>query len=340
MLGYGIAVGVIAIMIAVGGIIYGLGYAMDSRKLKEFGMTELQQSLINGVIVGVLVAAFAPGGLMAGIINNVVGSTAPGLSCSALTSTNMAICFASSYLVGLRPITINGAAYPSLLEDTLLLLVPLSITYTVIGLVSSLTLSVGVASISLSSVFHPLLAQLGYVIEALTFALTGIYAQSALLDVIAVIAVPVMLPVGIVLRTFYFTRRLGGAIMAIAIGLFAVFPLTYLFAAQIASGFSSTVGNVTTSDMLAGATVLEKGVLSSATSNSTAGGLMHLAFSEGAAAVKSLEAMMQSVVEAIAALIVEVFFIPVLSISLTIISVRELARILGSEVSFGKFDMF
>ncbi len=340
MLGYGIAVSVIAIMIAVGGIVYGLGYAMDSRKLKDFGMAELQQSLINGVIVGVLVAAFAPGGLIIGVINGIVGGAAPGISCNSLTSANMAICFASDYLAGLKPIAINGASYPSLLEDTLLLLVPLSVAYAALGLVSSLTLGVGVASISLSSAFHPLLAQLGYVIEALTLALTGIYAQSALLDVIAVIAVPVMLPVGIVLRTFYFTRRLGGAVMAIAIGLFAVFPLTYLFAAQIATGFSSTVSNTTASEMLSGATALEAGMLNATTSNSTASGFIGVVLKQGTAAIKSLQAMMQYIVDTIATLIVEVFFIPVLSVALTIISIRELARILGSEVSFGKFDMF
>ena len=48
MLGYSIAVSVIAIMISVGGIVFGLGYAFDNNRLKMFGRDELVQSFING----------------------------------------------------------------------------------------------------------------------------------------------------------------------------------------------------------------------------------------------------------------------------------------------------
>jgi hypothetical protein len=92
--------------------------------------------------------------------------------------------------------------------------------------------------------------------------------------------------------------------------------------------------------MLSGATALEAGMLNATTSNSTASGFIGVVLKQGTAAIKSLQAMMQYIVDTIATLIVEVFFIPVLSVALTIISIRELARILGSEVSFGKFDMF
>lgn len=342
MLGYGIAVSIIAIMISAGGIVYGVGYAMDNRKLKDFGITELQQSLINGVIVGVLVAAFAPNGIMTSVINGLAGGSVTGLSCSPYVDSNMAICFANDYLTGITPITINGVKYTSLLGDTFILLVPLSVAYATLGIVSSLSFSIGVLSVSLSSAFHPLLAQLSYIIEALTFAMIGIYAQSVLLKVIALVALPVMLPIGIILRTFYFTRRLGGAVMAIAIGLFAVFPLTYLFDAQIAASFAGLIASTAAINVLNTASSLGSGLIGSVPSgsNSIGGGFVSSIISEGTDAVKGLQLLVQGLIEGLAALIVEVFFIPVLSVALTIISTRELARILGSEVSFGKFDMF
>ncbi len=342
MLWYSVAVSIIAIMIGVGGIIYGVGYAMDNRRLKDFGLGELQQSLVNGVIVGALVAVFAPSGFMTGIINGMVGGSVSGLSCGPFTSSNMAICFANDYLAGTTPVMINGVMYMSLLGDTLKMLVPLSLAYVGMGIVSSLSFSIGVISVSLSAAFHPLLTQLSYIIEALTFAMIGIYAQSMLLKVIAVVAMPLMLPVGIVLRTFYFTRRLGGAVMAIAIGLFVVFPLTYLFDAQIASSFTTAITGIAALSILNSTTSLSGGIIGSApaSSNSTDTGLLSSLVSQGGAAVKELQVQVQKLIEGLALLVVEVFFMPVLSIALTIISMRELARVLGSEVSFGKFDIF
>ena len=342
MLGYNIAVSIIAIMIGIGGIVYGVGYAMDSRKLKDFGMTELQQSLINGVIVGVLVAAFAPHGLIAGVINGLVGGQVNNLSCSPYTNSNMAICFANDYLVGTGPVTIGGTKYLSLLGDTLLMLIPLSVAYAALGIVSSLSFSIGIASISLGAIFHPLLAQLSYIIEALSFAMIGIYAQSMLLKVIAIVAMPLMLPVGIVLRTFYFTRRLGGAVMAIAIGLFAVFPLTYLFDAQIASDFGASVTGLAASSILNNTSSFSGTIIGStpASSNGIDKGFIGSLLGEGTATVKELQLLIQTLTEELAVLVVEVFFVPVLSVALTIISIRELARVLGSEVSFGRFDIF
>ena len=53
-----------------------------------------------------------------------------------------------------------------------------------------------------------------------------------------------------------------------------------------------------------------------------------------------MNGFIQSIVDYLALLIVEVVFLPLLSIILTIISARELARIMGSEISFGRFDVF
>ncbi len=55
-------------------------------------------------------------------------------------------------------------------------------------------------------------------------------AQHYFMDVIAYGIAPVFLFLGILLRTFFFTRKLGGLLLSIALALFIVYPLTYAFA--------------------------------------------------------------------------------------------------------------
>jgi len=68
------------------------------------------------------------------------------------------------------------------------------------------------------------------VFETASRLMAGIYAQIYFIDVIAYGIAPVFLLLGIILRTFFFTRKLGGLLLAIAIALFIVYPLTYAFA--------------------------------------------------------------------------------------------------------------
>ena len=343
MIGYSIAVSVIAIMISIGGIVFGLGYAMDNQKLKIFGRDELIQSFINGAIVGSLFLFFSPSGLGTGIINGLISSDNITVSCGGSMSTNYAVCFAHNYLVGLAPVRINNFNYPSLLDSSLELLLPISGLYIALGLISSSQLNLGIASVSFSTILAPVLSQQEFIIKTLTFAIIGIYTQAALLSVISIVAIPLVLPIGIVLRTFYPTRRLGGTMIAIAIGLFAVFPLTYVLDAQITASYSSGVNQAIISQFTNQSQGIQAGIFgiggSSISSNSISAAARVLVDGVSALA-SSLVSLVQELISAIAIIIVQVFFFPVFSVVLTITSIRELARLLGSEVSFGKFDVF
>lgn len=341
MLGYSIAVSVIAIMISVGGIIFGLGYAMDNNRLKNFGRDELIQSFINGAIVGALFLFFSPLGLGTGMINGLVSGSHANATCNGYMSSNYAICFAYNYLVGVTPVTINNSSYPSLLGSSLELLLPISGLYITLGLISSTQLDFGIASISFGTVLAPLLSQEDFIISALTFAIISIYTQSALLGVISIVAIPLLLPVGLVLRTFYPTRKLGGTAIAIAIGLFAIFPLTYLLDAQITANYSSTINQASISSFTIQAQGVEGSLFSTSVlpSNTLSGPLQALANGVSGLA-SSFTSIIKQLVSWLALIIIQVFFFPVLSIVLTITSIRELAKMLGSEVSLGKFDVF
>jgi len=70
----------------------------------------------------------------------------------------------------------------------------------------------------------------GAIFETVSKLLTSIYAQKYFIEVVSFGIAPIFLLFGILLRTFIFTRKLGGLLLAIAISLFVVYPLTFAFA--------------------------------------------------------------------------------------------------------------
>ncbi|MGI0100455.1 MAG: hypothetical protein ACREBH_01915 [Candidatus Micrarchaeaceae archaeon] len=337
---YTVAVTLIAIMFSVSGIALGLGYAIGDKKLREFGVSEIYQALINGAIVGSLIIGFSSGGFFTVLINGIAGSASMGFSCSQSMSGNYAICFAYNYLVGLNPVTINNVAYPTLIDSSIGLLVPISALYTGLGLLSSIKLSIGIASVGFSSALTPVLTALDYIVEILTAAVIGIEVQGILLNFISIVAIPVLLPVGMVLRTVYVTRRLGGAIMAVAIGLFAVFPLTYVLNASLASSYLTSISSSSINSFISGETSANNNIIGKATQlggsdNDTFAVVGYFTSAIGSL-VNGFEGFLSQLSDIVALIVIEVFFLPVFSLILTAISIRELARILGSEISFGR----
>ena len=70
----------------------------------------------------------------------------------------------------------------------------------------------------------------GAIFDTVSKLLASLYAQRYFVDVVSFGIAPIFLLLGIVLRTFFFTRKLGGLLLAIAISLFIIYPLTYSFA--------------------------------------------------------------------------------------------------------------
>lgn len=340
--GYWLSVTIIGIMISVAGISYGLGYAFSEKKLKDFGRDELYQSLINGVIVGALIAAFSSGGIVTIAINgSFSGISYP--PCASYLSYNSAICFAHDYLAGLTPVTINGNSYQSLLVTSTSALVPLALLYAGLSLISSIKFNALLFSIGFSGMLKPILSQLSYIINAITISIISIEVQDALLKFIAATGITVLLPAGIILRTFFLTRRLGGAIMAVAIALFAVFPMSYLLSAELVSSYSAQLSQQSISSMLGEVNATQSRLSStdiSSSGNTIGTSLSSELGSMAGALISGVEGLVSQLMGFIAFMVISIFFLPVFSIILTITSARELARILGSEISFHKFDIF
>lgn len=73
---------------------------------------------------------------------------------------------------------------------------------------------------------------LGTLFTALFAWISSFIAQEFFLGMIQTSLFPVLLALGVILRSFFFTRRLGGLLMAIAIGLYTVYPLMYILMAD------------------------------------------------------------------------------------------------------------
>jgi len=334
---YTISVLLLSVMLSIGGIILGIGFALSDKRLKEFGQNELMQTVINGAILGIIFIIFEPHGLVGSMLNSMMSGLSLNATCEGMLASNPAICFATAYLAGSSPVSINGIEYQSLLSLSMEMLVAVSGLYTAIALISSIKFSF-IVSISLSTIFSPLLSQFGRIISMLTTAIIGIEAQAMLLKFISISALTVMLPIGMVLRIVYLTRRLGGALMAIAIGLFCVLPLTYVFDAMLVSNYSSYMNET--------ATVSLTGVINGTSQNAGQGmplygnssndsnntGILH-SFSVFATGIESnLIEIIRKALNVVAMLIIEVFLLPLFSVMLTLISIREFARLLGSEI--------
>lgn len=244
--GFGIAVMLVGIMLAVAGFALGIGYAINDKRLKEFGKEEIIQSVINGALVGGLIALFVSGGPVDSVINSIVMGNGTTMTCSSFLSQNSAICFAYNYLVGPSNYYFLGVPHASLLTSAMTLIIALLGTYAVLGL--------------LKTFLSPLLSMIQSAVQALGAAAVSATVQASVLAFIAASALTVILPAGLILRSLYPTRKLGGFLVALAISLYVVLPLTYVMNATITNEYVSA----TNSTGLSSVTLAAAGIQSSA----------------------------------------------------------------------------
>lgn len=194
---YEIALGLISVMVAIGGMVLGLGYAMDNKKLKEWGLNELLQSGVNGAIVVSLLFAFSPGGALLSIINGLAPNSVSYHSCGGVVTDNIAIGYACSYLdtVIISPAT-NLLTQVAQLQFIMSTLASFKFGVDVIVQVDMSLQALNVYANGLSTMM-----------EFLSAAIVAGTLEKIILQVIAVAAVSLVLPLGLLLRTFTPTRE-------------------------------------------------------------------------------------------------------------------------------------
>ncbi|MDE1850233.1 MAG: hypothetical protein KGH54_00355 [Candidatus Micrarchaeota archaeon] len=336
--GFGIAVGIIAIMLSISGICLGLGYALDEKRLKEFGKGEIYQSIVSGALVGFMIALFAGNGLITGVVNSITFGSASSFSCPSYMNDNAALCFSYSYLMGLAPYSIAGNQYSSLFVTVSGLLVSLLALSTILGTIAAFKINLLIVSISFSSILSPIIGEIQYVLNIVTTLALGITVQAALLSFVSVTAITVILPAGLILRSLYATRKIGGFLIALAIGTYVVLPMSYLLNATMVNTYSSV--NSTDIIQITGAASTISGQINSAASlsgNQISSGIFTSLASGVTQITTQLNQLLSDLLFGISKLIMQIFILPAFSLIVTGISIKELSALLGSEASFGKF---
>ncbi|HVA82636.1 MAG TPA: hypothetical protein VNF06_00535 [Candidatus Aquilonibacter sp.] len=336
--GFNVAIAAIAIMLSISGIAIGLGYALDERRLKEFGKNELYQSILNAALVGSLLVVFASNGLMTNLINSLTGGVTS-YSCPQYMDANSALCFSYSYLMGLSGYSIHGSSYSSLFVIISGLLLSLISLGTLLGVIAGLKINLLLISISFSTILSPILGQIQYLTGILTTLALGISVQAAILSFVAVTAIAVILPLGLILRSFYPSRKLGGFLIAVAIGAYVVLPLSYVLNATMINSYSQVNSTDLVSITNSASSIQGQIASSNLQYNQTSTGIFGGITSGLQSLVAQISQVLSDLTFRLSRLIMEVFILPAFSLIITGISIRELAGIFGSEATFGKFKM-
>lgn len=197
--GMEVAVVVVTASIILSGILVGLGRAFGYKVIEHFGMDELIQSVVNSAIIGSLAAIIA--------LVQAVSSTVVSQSCSQGTVIVQLSC-----TLGLLNSSLFG------------MFQALAGVLNLLGFYQTMSLNFGAFSISpfvnLASISNVLSLQL----LSLNIVMILVELNRDIAVFIAQNALGLIFPVGLVLRTFFATRKVGGFLLALSIGLFVFYP--------------------------------------------------------------------------------------------------------------------
>jgi len=210
---FDIAILAATISILLGGILFGVGLGFNARRLRLAGQEEIAQGIISCAMVGAIFSFSV-------FLDSATASLTPqsGLpSCPSVQNPA-----GSPYSFCLCHLESLSSAYLQLGNS-------LSRSSSISGFASSLRISAGAVSaqpffaLESASVSLAAQSQQAYYIHALSFM------EFQLLDTIRTGALAVFLPAGLLLRTFFATRKIGAAAMAIAVAAYAFYPLLFLY---------------------------------------------------------------------------------------------------------------
>ena len=233
--GIEVAVIVVTASIMLAGILVGVGRALGFKRVEVFGVEELIQSVINAAIIGSFAAIVE---LVGAISSSVVsgectdGNVVAQLSCVLLRVDSSLFLFMQGLVQ----------------------------TLNLIGFYQGLMLDFGSFAVSpfanLSSVSDALASQLLWA----NLVVMLIQLNSQITIFIGQNALALLFPVGLVLRTLFATRRLGGFLIALALGLYVLYPTFVLIfpdPGPAVANASMVMGNFTENSFYAAVPVID-----------------------------------------------------------------------------------
>jgi hypothetical protein len=341
-------------MLVLVGFSYLLSRLMNNRKLEDWAKNEFLQVLVSAAMVGGLVALMNPG---SGIVMKAFDSMVPGdgLSMTYFNTTNASApenssitisTFSSVCDIGSIPpgtALCYAYSYLSALESQITGLVSLLFSTTaLLDIFSKISIDIIVVNVTPLSGLSSIVGTLNNIQQSLIYLgiLSGV--EASLLVFANATALTVFLPIGIVLRCFFATRKVGGALMAIAVGAYLVFPLAMSLNAmviqQIGTDTMEPLLNVFTQaeQLSLWANFQEPGDLVTPDNWTAYISKFNSAAQSLVSTVASLPAILTT---AVYTLVVQIVFLPVISILITLIATKELAGLFGAEMNLSRFEV-
>jgi hypothetical protein len=365
---FSVAYYAIVSMLVLVGFAYLLSKVLNNRKLEEWSKDELVQALISAAMVGGLVLLLAPqNGVLIKVFNSLMPSgenvTIPvyyskavsGMGNTVVTTVTFGM-VTGVFKSGLVNETINpnsiycpggsqgtvlcfSYSYLGLLQSSMIGLSEDLLAFNiVIELLASLSLNLILVSLTPLSGLTSVGQVTGSFIQSLMFlgVITGV--EMALLQFINSTALSIFLPIGVVLRSFFATRRIGGMLMALAIGLYMVFPLTLALNA-VSAGQAQSDSYAQLSDLFS-----LTGNLNPYTTTTNPNEAEWANY--GSKVSTNLQNLLTLVkilpilaINLLSSLVVQVVFLPLLSVMITLAAIKELAGLFGSEINLSRFEV-
>ncbi len=339
-----IATYIITIFVILAGFAIGLGRSFGIRKLEEWGRNEIFQQLINAAfIAGLSAVVLFMGIIITDLTLESVGdpSSSERFSRYEEYSSNEAMDYSINY-------------YDQINRDLSKMAGLFMILYGVAAPLS--TLNIGASFVVTGSItplngLVPLLDIMAIVILVTTIFIFFTFALKALLLFVNGAAFNVLLPLGLILRSAYITRKVGGAIIAIAVGFYIVFPLLVILNvvsmdAALSEGhdvfnttITGTMENVSSAGL--GVSNVEEGEVDSNIEevlDDEDRNIISKMIEGGIGIVSDLKQSVVDAQEVLAAYFVLVFIGPFFNLIITVISIKEMAQIFGSEINGGFLD--
>jgi len=221
-----VMVALVSVMFIV--LAYLAGKSLDMPDLRAWATSELSQAMVTVLIVLfiVVIIGFANWGVSV-IVNT---TNLPGITCAPDdVAGNCAIAVADGYLTSL--IEVGKKAAVEVAEDNVDAMFEGTRRFG--GYAKPLIFPIPLLQLASYGSFyaHRLLDAERYsiVFEYWVNVLSILYSQLFFINEIAFKVAPALLGLGIVARAFFVTRKLGGLLMAVALGVMFILPMMYVF---------------------------------------------------------------------------------------------------------------
>ena len=305
------------VSILIGGILFGVGLGFGIRRLRLLGAEEIGQGIISAAMLGCIVS-FAL--LLQSAFSSVSLATPP--QCPMIAAPRSSP--HAYYECNLAALELSQRELASLVFRS----------SDIVGFASSLQLSLGVVSAQPFFALQSISQQLSGASNLLYMSSALSFLEAEVSKFIQVSALAVFLPAGLLLRTFFATRKLGAAAMAIAIAAYAVYPLlfTYSFsvsnaqkelasASQVASSFDSKFASLPLLEL--DETSAVKAKIDELSSGDFGG---------------DAQPILPSAMRALALCLADLAIYPLLALAVSVVAALELYRLLSAPVFLPYFS--